>query len=60
MDCQTPRDDNFMGSAAVVQAFEDINAALAVLAVEVAGSGSGPFSDVKSVASAILRNRLAP
>ena len=35
-----------MGSAAVVRAFSDIDAALAVLAAEVAGAGLEPFSAV--------------
>src|SRR5215218_3469651 len=39
-----------MGKAAVVKAFEDINAALAVLNAEAAGCGSEPFSDADPLA----------
>jgi len=39
-----------MGSAAVVEAFEAINAALAVLNAEAAGCGSEPFSDADPLA----------
>ncbi|MDQ0924673.1 hypothetical protein QF038_003181 [Pseudarthrobacter sp. W1I19] len=39
-----------MGKAAVVKAFEDINAALAVLNAEVEGCGAEPFSDADPLA----------
>src|SRR6476660_6761479 len=39
-----PCHDGFMGKAAVVRAFEDIKAALAVLDAEVDGAGLEPFS----------------
>ncbi|MDQ0923178.1 hypothetical protein QF038_001686 [Pseudarthrobacter sp. W1I19] len=39
-----------MGKAAVVKAFEDINAALAVLNAEAEGCGSEPFSDADPLA----------
>ncbi|MDQ0921914.1 hypothetical protein QF038_000422 [Pseudarthrobacter sp. W1I19] len=39
-----------MGKAAVAKAFEDINAALAVLNAEVEGCGSEPFSDADPLA----------
>ncbi|MGX1162889.1 uncharacterized protein DUF222 [Arthrobacter sp. SLBN-100] len=39
-----------MGKAAVTKAFEDINAALAVLNAEVDGCGSEPFSDADPLA----------
>jgi hypothetical protein len=39
-----------MGKAAVVKAFEDINAALAVLNSEVEGCGAEPFSDADPLA----------